>query len=755
MVWPSAASWAVGGLILLPGHYLSTDSLSSAFGLTALGTPLAFGALQEGYAAAALAVDPTQAPLVAGSLRAALAFLVLLVPTGLMGATLPLAVRGVRASGFERNPTPGDAWAMALLYAANTSGAIVGCLVSGFVLIGRFGLSETIATAAAANAFAGLGGLALARATTVARGSPVARKYGSEDGRPEDGFRTREPGPVDQFRSREPGHMERRRGGERRVARVALVAFGVSGVISLAYEVVWSRILAVLFDSSIYGFVLMLATVLAGIAIGGALGGLLVRYRQSVLFTAATFAVVEVGIGVAAVVALAAFGSAYGGLTEIRDSGPPVLARFVRTDLRLMASLCVLTVLPAALLMGATFPVAARLWAAGARGLGTRLGGIYAANVAGAIVGSLAAGFILVPHLGAHTSLLVLAACNVAVGTALFTVVNYRQWAAIAAAAGAAAIGVGAQGPPIHAVVFHEHFPDQQLLAYWEGLENTVSVARDADGVQTLFTNSRGQTNDSPDLVRYHRAMGHLAALLAPSLSARSLVVGLGAGATPGALAQHSGTQVDIVELSPSVVAAAPYFRVANADVLSDSNVHLILDDGRNFLLRNRTAYDVVTADVVHPYDAGATNLYSVEYFSLVARSLSPGGIMVQWVSPGTAFEHSLIVRTFLQAFPYATLWLGGDLLIGSNSPLALSRSELEARLADPAARAALAEVGFNHAQDVLAQFRGTSAQLHAYAGSGPVLTDDHPILEYFQSQAIPAAPPDLSGFTGPPPVVD
>ena len=163
----------------------------------------------------------------------------------------------------------------------------------------------------------------------------------------------------------------------------------------------------------------------------------------------------------------------------------------------------------------------------------------------------------------------------------------------------------------------------------------------------------------------------------------------------------------------------------------------------------------MVTADVVHPYDAGSTNLYSVEYFQLVARSLTPNGIMVQWVSPGTAFEHSLIVRTFLRAFPYATLWLGGDLLVGSPSPLALSRSELDTRLGDPSARASLAEVGFNHAQDVLAQFRGTNDQLHQYAGNGPVLTDDHPILEYFQSQDIPEEPPDLSLFTGPPPVTD
>jgi hypothetical protein len=100
-------------------------------------------------------------------------------------------------------------------------------------------------------------------------------------------------------------------------------------------------------------------------------------------------------------------------------------------------------------------------------------------------------------------------------------------------------------------------------------------------------------------------------------------------------------------------------------------------------------------------------------------------------------------------------LWLGGDLLIGSPRPLVLSRSELEARLADPGARASLAEVGFNHAQDVLAQFRGTPEQLHAYVGAGPVLADDHPILEYFQSQDIPTEPPDLSQFTGQAPVTD
>jgi predicted membrane-bound spermidine synthase len=372
---------------------------------------------------------------------------------------------------------------------------------------------------------------------------------------------------------------------------------------------------------------------------------------------------------------------------------------------------------------------------------------VYAANVAGAIVGSLAAGFLLVPALGAHHALMLLAGVNVGLGVLLLQAATRAAWPFFAGAAALAVIGLGALRPPLHETVFHAHFPDQTLLAYWEGRENTVSVGRDADGVQTLFTNSRGQTNDAPDLVRYHRVMGHLAALLSPHAEAHALVVGLGAGATPGAMAQHSGSRLDVVELSEAVIEAAPFFRVANYGVLDLPNVHLTIDDGRNFLLRNRQPYDVITADVVHPYDAGATNLYSVEYFRLAARALDPHGIMVQWVSPGSAFEHALIVRTFLQAFPNATLWLTGDLLIGSPNPLQVRPAELERRLADPSARASLAEVGFLKPEDVLAQFRADSAALHAYAASGAVLTDDRPLLEYFASLHVPPDPPDLAQF--------
>jgi spermidine synthase len=354
-------------------------------GATALLTPWAFSLLQTVYGGLSQIVDPSQAPLVAGGVRAVLAFAVLLVPTALMGATLPFAVRGARGQRGEQDPTRADAWTMGALYALNTTGAIVGCVLSGFVLIGQLGLSETIFAAAGANALAGLGALMLDRA--------LPRPLGEGRG---EGASSAETQPSPALRATSP------RGRDAVLGRAALIAFAASGAISLAYEVVWTRILAVLFDSSIYGFVLMLATVLAGIAIGGAVGGMFVRWRTSPRAAGLAFAWLELGIGLAAVLALIAFGTAFDLLIGLRGSGS-ILERLVRTDLRLMAVLCILTVLPAALLMGATFPVAARLWAAGSSGLGQKLGGVYAGNVAGAIVGSLAAGFVLVPLLAPTT----------------------------------------------------------------------------------------------------------------------------------------------------------------------------------------------------------------------------------------------------------------------------------------------------------------------------------------------------------------
>jgi len=690
-----------------------------AVGATALLSPRALSSLQEVYRAVALTVDPAQAGWIAGAARTAMAFAVLVVPTALMGASLPLAVRAVRSHAEVK----ADSRAMGLLYAFNTAGAIVGTLGAGFVLIGGFGMSVAITTAAACNVAAGLFALLLDAATGRLR--PRDLKDAT----------TGRLGPRE-LKDAEP--VSASVSSETRLAQTAFAAFAISGAVSLAYEVVWSRVLAILFDSTIYGFVLMLATVLLGIALGSALAGLIVPRLTAVRTVGLVFGWLEVGLGLAAVFSLAAFGGVHDFLIGLRQN--PLFRELVNTDTRLMAMQCIVIVLPASLLMGATFPVAARLWAAGSSSLGAKLGGIYAGNVAGAIVGSLVAGFVLVPVFGAHASLVMLAALNVLTGLWLLAVphgVGALQTVAVAVL-GLVAIGLGIARPPVHTLVFQQRHPDQELLWYQEGLESTVSVARDIDsGTQILYTNSLGQSSDAPDIVRHHQRIGHLGALLAPRLD-RVLVIGLGVGSTAGAVALHNGAGVEIVELSPAVVPGARYFDHTNAELLLRQNVFLAIDDGRNHLLRARQPYDLIVADIIHPYNAGGNNLYSVEYFKLAARALAEDGIMVQWVPLEDPVAHRLIVRTFLEAFPNATLWLSTDVLVGANKPLAIERERVNQRLEDPSAQAALADVGFVWREHVMSQFRSDPDALRSYAGPGPILSDDRPVLEYFRNVELP-----------------
>ena len=695
-------------------------------GTTALLSPGVLAGLQEVYRALALAVDePGLALAIAAAGRTVLAFALLLVPTGLMGATLPLAVRGARRLA----DTVADSRAMGLLYAFNTFGAIVGTLAAGFLLIGQLGMTTTITLAALGNGVAGLAAILLSE-VAERDAAPGPRQAATADVAPHTRRPSQAAAAPGTHRSAEPAAAL----AAERLARVACLAFGASGAVSLAYEVVWSRVLAILFDSTVYGFVLMLATVLLGIALGSALAGLALSRRLESRAVGLAFGWLEVGIGLAAVFSLAAFGGVYAEVWVLRDRGPAWLASLLQTDTSLMAMLCLLTILPASLLMGATFPVAARLWAAGSERLGTRLGGVYAANVAGAIVGSLAAGFVLVPLLGAHTSLLVLAALNALIGMVVLRAAQGRAAVAVAGGLGAAMLLFGASRPPVHTLVFAQRHGDQELLWYQEGLESTVSVARDREsGTQILYTNSLGQSSDAPDIVRHHQRIGHLGALLAPRLD-RVLVIGLGVGSTAGAVAQHAAAGVEIVELSPAVVPGARLFAHTNADVLQRPNVQLAIDDGRNHLLRTRQPYDLIVADIIHPYNAGGSNLYSVEYFRLVARALAPGGIMVQWVPLEDAEAHRLIVRTFLEVFPTASLWLSNDVLVGSNQPLRIDREAVNRRLIDPGAAATLGEVGFVQREQVMGQFRADAHALRAYVGPGPVLSDDRPRLEYFRS---------------------
>ena len=190
---------------------------------------------------------------------------------------------------------------------------------------------------------------------------------------------------------------------------------------------------------------------------------------------------------------------------------------------------------------------------------------------------------------------------------------------------------------------------------------------------------------------------------------------------------------MDVVELAGSVVRGARFLDRINYGVLARPNVHLRVDDGRNYLMLTPRRYDVITADVIHPVFAGSGNLYSVEYFRLMRRVLNPGGLVLQWVA-GTEAEYKTIARTFLSVFPGTTAWVAGGLLVGSVEPLRLRRSDFEWKLTLPGRAQGLHDLNVETFDALLAAFTAGPDELAAFVGPGDLLTDDRPVVEYFLS---------------------
>jgi spermidine synthase len=280
-----------------------------------------------------------------------------------------------------------------------------------------------------------------------------------------------------------------------------------------------------------------------------------------------------------------------------------------------------------------------------------------------------------------------------------------------------------------------------------EGVQVAVSVHA-TEFQRTLRVGGLHQANDSIEMVRLHRRIGLLPMALHPS-PATALVIGLGGGATAGAVSQHSGTAVQIVELSDGVRKAAEFFSHVTYDVLNRPNVRVRVDDGRNFLLLSGERFDVITADIIQPVHAGAGNLYSREYFQLVRQALKPGGLALQWIGHREKSHYQLIMRTFLDVFPHATLWYGSQLMVGSLEPLVLDPDAFQAKLGDPATRAAFADAGLDSYEALRSWYTAGPKEMAAYVGRGTVLSDDRPLVEYHRSLPAETAQLDPSAMRG------
>ncbi len=664
------------------------------------GTALVFGLPHAGTMLAAWMRPLVEAPVLLNLLRLLVAFALLLVPSTAMGATLPLLTRTLSSAPRDFGRVLGG------LYGWNTLGAVLGVIAAEAVLVGAFGVRGTALIAGGTNIAAALGALGLASRLAA---SAAARET-----------------------------ADWKRGG-----RWLAAAFG-GGFLMLALEVVWFRLLSLSITGHALDLALVLATVLAGIGLGGFAASAWLR-RDPDAPRACPAVALAAG-------ALCALGYAlHGGAAGELVSDPVSIVR-----------LAVPLMLPVAFLSGAFFTLTgAGLRAALPTDIATA-GMLTAANTTGAALGSLAGGFLLLPGLGMERSLFVLAAAYglVALLVRARMAARPRRLESVATACLAGSLALFPWGAMesrhLRAVADRWHLAahDAKVALVREGLTQTVIyVDRSAYGSHHsygLITNGYSMAADDNRSRRYMKLFVHLPVAVHPD-PRRALLICYGVGSTARALADtRSLESIDVVDISREILGAS---RVVHADPardpLRDPQVRVHVEDGRFFLQTTGARYDLITAEPPPPGLAGVVNLYTREHFQLIHDHLREGGIATYWLPLHQLTETSArsVLRAFAEVFPDCSLWNGSGLdliMMGSRAAPEqkaagpVSAEHFSAQWRDPNTGPELAELGIERPEQLGALFIGDADHVAAITGDAAPLVDDWPKR---------VAAPETSGF--------
>jgi len=507
----------------------------------------------------------------------------------------------------------------------------------------------------------------------------------------------------------------------------------LSGFTALCYEVVWTRILQIYLGTAVYAFSTMLATYLAGIVLGSLWGRWLARRAKDPLFL---FAVLELFIGF--------YGVA--GMWLLVQINPTVLEAYCGPWYG--GVIAVVVVLPITICFGVLFPVAARCYIGSVRTVGTDVGRLYAANTVGAILGSAGGGFLLIPSLGSMGTIYVLVTISVLIAAGIFLTDGNRLKRppqVLTLAAGVIMIfWMGMQlGDPLLSLIqkkiikeFGRQVADiNKIFLHKENQAGTVTVFGypPAPLARHLWINGVGMSA----LSAQPKIMAHLPILLCKN-PRDVLVICFGMGTTARSCTRHEELSVDAVEVMPDVFESFGSFHADAASVLSLPRFHPYVQDGRNYLLSRHKEYDVITIDPAPPLEsAGTVNLYSWEFFALCKGRLKPGGVVCLWVAPAAASEVRMIMRTFTEVFPEATLWQGvkypGFFLIGPADHLVIDAARFAKAGENKAIVADLSEwgLGVKTPRELLALLLLDQQQFREYVQGQPIITDDHPYTEF------------------------
>ncbi|MDX6304731.1 MAG: spermidine synthase [Blastocatellia bacterium] len=704
-----------------------------AVGLYALAVPLLFRGIDQAYVQVWQHFHPGSYGFAFS--RFVLATLVLLIPTALMGATLPVLVAALQRSSVNISG------AIARLYTWNLTGAILGVIAAGFFLLPHFGVRATIWIAATVNLAIGLAAFLL----------------DSKSGIQID--------VVDEVHDR-TGVIDRP------LPQAALTWFWLfcaftSGFVTITMQVVWSRVLSMIIGSSTYAFSIVLALFLFGLA----LGAWLISSNENADARWLRRAVLVIEILTAFTLFLS---------LKLTSATPDFLiGGAFRLGINSWTGLLALQIAAAALLilvpatlMGMMLPLV--LMRAGgtqpneyatnfSQSSATLVGQSYALNTIGAIAGSVITAFVLIPGTSTRFAVFCAAAlCLIVAGIAY----EPRRATSDRALARSLSIGVtmalmlamfagwprlnlnalstGAYDSYVRVLARSRGaIPEKEvnggagnhrLLMYEEGRTATVSVRRDW-GITSMAVNGRTNGSDADDMAT-QVILGQLGILTAPRLNS-ALLVGFATGVTAGSVLQSPIQSVDCVEIEPAAVASSRFFEHVNRQPLGDARLHMIIDDARTYLRVNPTTYDLIISEPSHPWVPGVANLFTREFFMLGRRRLKDDGVFVQWLQIYQLSTESLrsVLATFHGTFPYVAVFRvqgagnGKDLiLVGSGAPIGLNR--MTERMSDARTKTDLERVGIKSADDVRSWFVCDETRLGPAVAGAVINTDDNMYVE-------------------------
>ena len=649
--------------------------------------------------------------------RLVFAFLVLLIPTMLMGATLPVLCKGLAARTEKFGARLG------VLYGANTLGAVVGVVSCAFLMIPSLGMMGTRFAAVGVSCTVGL--LAIVASVVLGSNQEVPNDLAASE-MPDSALDSASRGRV----------------------RLFLFVAAASGFLGLAFEVVWFRTLILVFGSTTYSFSTMLGIFLFGISLGAVLLGWLADRTDR---PALILAISAMCIGIYSLASLYWFTAMPEFLLHRLVSLGFTWENMILSKIMIAAMFLFVP----AILFGVSFTAISRAVRTLLPSSSKTVGTVTALNTIGAALGAVLAGFVLLPLLGIQPTLILLSmlALVVGVGVSLVSVRGLlsRLLCVVPVLVAVALLfsafprwdkqllSAGPYFSPWNFVrgseiTLGQHLASGRLLHYSEGTTSTASTTRSSDEGLYFSIDGKVESDTTPRGQVIQRMIGHIPMLFHPNPK-RVVNIGLGAGVTLGALGCYPVDHLEVVEIEPEAVHVARIWGDYNHHVTDHEKLKIIIGDGRNHLFCTEEKYDVITSDPFEPVVGGAANLFTVDHFQQARKCLADGGIMCQWVPMYELSQADFltIIRSFVHAFPHSALFFTGRdiVMLGFLNELHLDSAVVQDKFRIPAVRSSLADIGFVSADMILGMFVSTMSEADKLVGPGPLNTDQNPVIEF------------------------